>query len=181
MYDFKEKDVEYIKILMNNILLSDDKELGIQEALNLSREVKVGKLTMQEAEKTINLFVEKKWLKFSEGDTHIRLSARFLAEMESYLITLGRDADGDDHPGTGVHQCDLCSQLLIRALTCENQVCRATYHRFCIAKSAVAKESQNSTSLIAKCSECKGRVILSQTSKNQKRKRSARMIESDSD
>ena len=65
LYDFNEKEVEYIKLVMEAILTRPEgKELPTNEALNLTSELKVGKLSMQAAEKAIELFVAKKWLKF---------------------------------------------------------------------------------------------------------------------
>jgi len=170
MHDFDKKDIEFIKLMMNHILTSPTKQLSRQEALNLTREIKTpGKsMSMAEAEKSIEAFVAKKWLKFCPRAENIRLSTRFLAEMENYLNGLRAEAEAEaaedeeaaeGHPGLGVGRCPYCPRIVVRWVCCET--CQAHYHLSCLAKTAEVMGSSGSNGgQVGKCKECKSAINL---------------------
>lgn len=136
MPDFTPKEVEYLKLIMRNILTSDQREIRRQEALNLTLELSgTNRLSMSDAEKTILAFKARKWVKFCPRQENIRLTARFLAEMQSYLLNLRNkalEAEDDDHPGAGVNICPAtgCNLLVIRGYSCGS--CDKTFHLYCV-------------------------------------------------
>ena len=91
MPDFAPREVEFLRLIMKRILLSDesDKQIRRQEALNLTLELSgPNRMSMADAEKSIMMFRARKWIKFCPRDENIRLSARFLAEMQSLFSSM---------------------------------------------------------------------------------------------
>jgi len=134
MPDFSPKEVEYIKVIMNKVLMSDDKEISRQEALNATLEMPSHcKMSMTEAEASVDRFRARHWLRFDRDQESIHLAPRFLAEMEPYLLNLhakAREAEYDeDDPGNGVDLCKLCHRMVIRSWECEK--CNGLFHKYC--------------------------------------------------
>jgi len=183
--DFKEKEIEYLKLMVDRILTSEHKELCLTRALNMTSQLKPGKqMSMKEGETTIKAFIAKKWLKLCEKKENIRLSVRFLAEMETYLLDLHRQAqseefeDDEDHPGRGVAICASCGRLVVRSVDCKN--CKIAFHLFCAAKFADTQDSSRLGSTLSKCGKCKQALVLATASPvNKKRRRIVRPDDSD--
>merc|ERR1712029_726106 len=73
----------------NKVLMSDDKEISRQEALNATLEMPSHcKMSMTEAEASVDRFRARHWLRFDRDQESIHLAPRFLAEMEPYLLNL---------------------------------------------------------------------------------------------
>ena len=93
MPDFTPAEIVFMKQMVDEILLSDLKEISRQAALLIVPRVKAAlsgnkQFTMSEAEKSISAFVSRKWLKFDSEKKNIRLTPRFIAEMQTYLHKL---------------------------------------------------------------------------------------------
>ena len=99
MVNFTPHEVEFFKRLMEEILKSEAKELSPTAALNVANFVGRSadgtnasnkRFTQQDGEQAIRKFVEHKWLKYDDPEKkmQLRLSTRFLAEMDSYLKEL---------------------------------------------------------------------------------------------
>jgi len=161
MHDFKPKEIEYIKVLMNNILQSEDKEITITSAINSTMEMGPNKLTMDEAQRALEAFSSKQWLKQSSNGNYIRLSVRFIAEMQSYLLNLrtqAEECEDEDHPGWGVNpKCKQkgCNQMVVRGIRCENCP-NETFHYYCLTD-----PNGNGQETHAKCPICKADMDLS--------------------
>lgn len=161
MHDFKPKEVEYIKVLMNKILQSEDKQITITSAINSTMEIMgPNKLTMDEAQGALDAFLCKQWLKRSSNGNYIRLSVRFIAEMQSYLLNLrtqAEECEEEDHPGWGVNpKCKQkgCNQMVVKGIRCENCP-NETFHRYCLTDpNGTGQETH------AKCPICKADIEL---------------------
>jgi len=159
MHAFKEKDIEYIKLLMNRILMSENKEISRQDALNVTLQMGGSvKLSMSEAEASIEAFRAKMWLKFCPDEDYIRLTARFLAEMQSYMLNLrnaAEEAGDEDHPGHGVNTCKApgCNHLVVRSRLCHK--CNQHFHLYCVADPEGTGQDTH-----GKCPRCKEAIPL---------------------
>jgi len=193
MHDFKEREIDYFKLLINDILTSESKELSLQHALNLTRDVASGAfMSMREGQKAIKAFVAKKWLKCCPRNQHVRLSVRFLAVMESYLNNLRMEAEAEEdedlaavHPGLGVGRCPICHKIVVRSVSCEQDRCQAQYHLSCIASRAINQDTQELGSTIGQCIKCHKTIILQNvipiSAKSKKRKMAERDSSSSAD
>ena len=85
MVTFAPFELEYLKIIVKYIMESEAKEISQTHALHKIGEVTTKKLTQTEAEKILQKFNEHQWLRFSPDKPNIRLSTRFIAEMEPFL------------------------------------------------------------------------------------------------
>merc|ERR1719369_2705789 len=64
---------------MNKVLMSDDKEISRQEALNATLEMPSHcKMSMTEAEASVDRFRARHWLRFDRDQESIHLAPRFL-------------------------------------------------------------------------------------------------------
>lgn len=173
MVDFQPFELEFLKLLVAEIICSDDRQVEEIPALHLHNRVKTKAMRPQEAEDVLHRFIEQNWLK--KDVEWIRLSSRFIAEMEPYL----KEVHAND-----ISDCRLCRTTVIRAVICEE--CQTSYHLYCLA----SKLPPEATA--AKCIECKKNVPLSvgdeangangssSRSGGEKRKRHAAVV-SDSD
>ena len=82
------QQLEYLRLLATEIILSEDKLVTSREALNLTNKVAKDKqnkkMTMEKAEETINKLMEARWIKVIQGN--LTLDVRFLGEMESWMV-----------------------------------------------------------------------------------------------
>lgn len=194
MVDFSSNEMEYFKILLENILKSNDKEISPTSALNCANYVKNPsanrKFTQQDGELALKKFIEHKWMKYDHprSQSQLRLSTRFLAEMDPYLketykkCTEQNEEDLDEdfvEMAKGIGKCQLCQNLVIRSVDCPN--CRLNYHLYCICQTA--KEAMPET---GQCKSCKADVPIrmkrkpsSNQNKERKRKSQSTFIEED--
>ena len=196
MVDFTPNEIDYIKILLETILRSEEKEISPTAAVNCANIVKSAnnvskRFTQQDGEAAIKKFVEHKWLKYDNprNQTQIRLATRFLAEMEPYLKEMRKKYDDQNEDdldddfieiAKGVGKCQLCQGLVIRSIDCPG--CNVNYHYYCIVQT-----KQDQTKNIGRCKACKAEVPigskkkLQQTAylKERKRKSQSRFDEDD--
>jgi len=129
-------ELDFLRLLATEILQSEEKSISSRLALNLMDQVAGGKkLSMSEAEKTINRLIQAKWLKTVDGD--IALDVRFLGEMEPWMM----DVMG------GVAKCQTCRKVVVRGIycNCEDSI---AWHKYCLAK-------QSKAGVTTKCKKCK--------------------------
>lgn len=69
------------------------------------------KLTQKEFGEVMTRFHRDKWIESGPNNTVI-LHARAILEMQSFIIDTYRD---------DVYNCQICTRLLIRGLTCSNR------------------------------------------------------------
>ena len=185
-----------MKILLETILKSEEKEVSPTTALNCANYVKNSttnkRFTQQDGELALKKFVEHKWLTYDDhkAQTQIRLSTRFLAEMDPYLKEIRRKCEGQDEEdldddlveaAKGIGKCQLCQNLVIRSVNCPD--CQVNYHLYCIVQTATDAKPDT-----GRCKACKANVPVpskrhphstSSHLKERKRKSQARFNEED--
>ena len=83
-------------------------EIRPTDAINKRSEVKNKKMSATDAEDTLNKLKKHQWLNFgTNNNINIRLSIRFIAEMEPYLMDVYRDI---------IEECAMCHKLAIKVL-----------------------------------------------------------------
>lgn len=102
MVDFSPAELEYLKLIMEEIVESEEREIGHTKALNLTRNVKTKSMKPNDGQNVLSKFVDRLWLKKNSERNTIRLSTRFIAEMEPYL-----DAE------IQLQKCFLCKNKLV--------------------------------------------------------------------
>jgi len=137
------QELEYLRLLATEILQSEKKTITSREALHLTDKVGQGggkKLSMENAEGTINRLLSASWIKLVEENSEIALGVRFLGEMESWMM----DVVG------GVAKCQICRRMVVRGqyCGCEEGV---AWHHYCL-------EKQAKQGVTTKCKKC-GDVI----------------------
>lgn len=117
-------ELDYLKILVEKIMDNPSKELAQNTALNKCNEVASKKISISEAEAILSKLKRQKWL--SEVDGAIRLSVRFIFEMEPYLREMFPDQVGN---------CSFCTRFVVRAIQCSR--CDTLHHAYCVKKDQV--------------------------------------------
>ena len=84
MVTFLPHEIEFLQLLVHAILDEPMREIEQTPALNISKKVKKKKVTLEEANEILEKFIEHKWLILSR-ESNIRLSTRFIYEMEPFL------------------------------------------------------------------------------------------------
>jgi len=125
MVTFLPHELEYMKLLVKAIIDNPMRELSQTVALNMYKKVKKKKVTIAQSEATLEKFIEHKWLMLSK-DENIRLSTRFIYEMEPYLNKAFKDKD---------LKCSFCERIVIRSVVCPNKACDSQFHVYCAAGS----------------------------------------------
>ncbi|TRY61194.1 hypothetical protein TCAL_01482 [Tigriopus californicus] len=168
MVNYNPGELEFLKLVVENIMDNEDKELESITAINLSRHVVSRPFKALEAESVIQKLVDDQWLKRAM-DKSIRLSPRFIGEMEHYL---------KENFAEEIHACALCKKIVIRAVLCN---CSKAFHLYCLASGDETKESQ-------RCPKCKFKIelpnqgiVLPSRSQAKKRGRKTDSDSSDSD
>ena len=136
---WKEQELEYLRLLATNILQSDSKTITSTEAMHLTTRVGQNggkKLNMDDAEGTINKLIKAKWIKDLEDGSEIALDVRFLGEMESWMVEVVG----------GVAKCQLCRRVVVRGVYCECEEGIA-WHKYCLDKKEKA-------GIETKCKKC---------------------------
>ena len=106
MVDYAPHELEYLKKIVAALVESEDKELGVNEIVNLVMEVKSKKnLQPREGEAVVKKFLEGHWLKRNRRGDMISLAPRFLAEMEPYLK--------EAHPEE-IATCQMCNRMVVK-------------------------------------------------------------------
>ena len=126
MVTFLPHELEYMKLLVKAIIDNPMRELQQNVALNLSKKVKKKRVSIVQSENTLEKFIEHKWLMLSK-DGNIRLSTRFIYEMEPYLNKAFKDKD---------LKCSFCERIVIRSVVCPNKACDSQFHVYCAAGSS---------------------------------------------
>ena len=138
-------ELEYLRLVATEILLSDEKVISNRQALQLTDQVgKNGgkRMTMEAAENAINKLMTARWLKVVEGNSKLALDVRFVGEMESWMVEIiGADK---------MAYCKSCHKLVVRGVYCDN--CdTVAWHLFCLEKVASAGTD-------VKCLDCNSLV-----------------------
>ena len=81
-------------------------------------------MTQKEFGEIMARFHRDKWIESGPSNTVI-LHARAIVEMQSFLHEAYRDF---------VHNCQICTRILIRGLNCSNTSCDIHLHRSCAAR-----------------------------------------------
>jgi len=136
---WSSQELEYLRLLATEILQSEDKIISGREALHLTYQVGANggkKMSMEDAEITINRLMDTKWIKAVDNNQNIALDVRFLGEMESWMIEVVG----------GVSKCQICRRIVVRGVYCR---CKdgIGWHNYCLAR-------QTKKNLDTKCKEC---------------------------
>ena len=111
MLTFKPKELDYLQILVRKIMHNEMKQISHILALNCVSEMnpKLGKKVDQLdwAENTLEMFKKHKWLRFGDENPKVRLSPRFVKEMEPYLRQ-----DFEKY----VADCSVCHNIVIQVI-----------------------------------------------------------------
>ena len=111
MLTFKQNELDYWQILVKKIMHSEMKQITHISALNCVSEInpKPGKKVTQLdwAENTLEKFKNHKWLRFDKENPKVRLSPRFVKEMEPYLRQ-----DFEKY----VADCSACHNIVIQVI-----------------------------------------------------------------
>ena len=105
------QELEYLRLVATEILQSEKKTITSREALHLTDQVGQGggkKLSMEDAEGTINRLIAARWIKAVEDNREIALDVRFLGEMESWMVEVVG----------GVAKCQTCRKVVVRGEYC---------------------------------------------------------------
>lgn len=136
---WKSQELEYLRLLATEILRSESKSITGREALHLTDQVGLNggkRLTMEEAEDTINRLMSAQWIKSVDDGGEITLGVRFLGEMESWMVeVIG-----------GVAKCQICRRVVVRGEYCGCDEGIA-WHKYCLNKQAKA-------GVATKCKKC---------------------------
>eukprot|EP00090_Calanus_glacialis_P047400 TRINITY_DN9826_c0_g1_i1.p1 TRINITY_DN9826_c0_g1~~TRINITY_DN9826_c0_g1_i1.p1 ORF type:complete len:336 (+),score=134.06 TRINITY_DN9826_c0_g1_i1:43-1008(+) len=133
------QELEYLRLLATDILQSDKKTITGREALHLTDKVGQNggkKLSMEEAEGTINRLISARWIKSIEDNREIALDVRFLGEMEGWMVEVVG----------GVAKCQSCRKVVIRGEYCGCEEGMA-WHKYCLDKQA-------KVGVTTKCKKC---------------------------
>ena len=121
MVTFATFEIEYLKILVEGIMANPAKQIGLTNALNISRQVKTKKMDVVGGDQVLQKLVKHKWIISSHEK--LRFHPRFIAEMEPWLTDVYADQ---------VATCVACKKLVIKSLKCPNDECDGIYHLHCI-------------------------------------------------
>jgi len=139
---FSPAELDYLRLLATEILQSGEKMITSRMALNLMDQVGGGKkLSMSEAEASIEKFISCRWLKLVEEGC-LTVDVRFLGEMETWMVEVVG----------GVAKCQICRKVVVRGVycTCDPMV---AWHKHCLAKQVKANVETI-------CKNCKSPVHL---------------------
>lgn len=126
MVTFLPHEIEFLQLLVHEILEDEMREVPQTPALNLSKKVKKKKMTLDECNELLHRFIEHKWLVLSK-ESNIRLSTRFIYEMEPFLK--------DEYGHIQDLKCTSCHKIVIRSIACPNEDCDSQFHVYCAATS----------------------------------------------
>ena len=149
MFDFQPHEVQYLKLLTEAIVESEERQIGKINALNVAKGVKQRTVKTTDAEAILRRLHEQKWLTEIEdqrGHVSYILSTRFIAEMEPYL----KATYGDRLTKCG---SKTCGKLVLRGVRCEH--CEVVFHRYCVLAGAKKGASEG-----VPCPECKTEIDL---------------------
>ena len=154
MVTFAPFELEYLKIVVKYIMESEAKEISQTHALHKIGEVASRKLTQTEAEKILQKFKDHEWLRFSPDKPNIRLSTRFIAEMEPFIKK--------NYKGL-FYECKevKCGKMVIQRVKCEN--CEASYHIYCVSRmqSANLRATGEDCARCVNCREMLSKILYS--------------------
>lgn len=121
---FPPHEMEYLKLIVDNIMENPLREVTSTRALSISKDVNKNnkKIPAQEAEVILQKFKDHNWLAECQDSGAILLSTRFIYEMEPYLKEIYPD---------NVGTCAKCKKMVIRGIYCSNEDCESQYHIYC--------------------------------------------------
>jgi len=125
--NFLPHEMEYLKLVVDNIMEDQLHELRETKALSLhNKVVKSNKKiqSLQEAQIILQKFKDYKWLTTCEETGAILLSTRFIFEMEPFLR--------ENYPD--LPMCSSCQKIVIRPIECETDRCSGVFHYHCSYK-----------------------------------------------
>jgi len=122
MVTFSPPEMEFFQLLVDKILMDPMREISQNQALNLGSGVKSKKIFAQESEAIVKKLLDHKWITTDPNQSKIRLSTRFIYEMEPFLR--------ENYPSQ-VGKCGKCSKFVVRSLLCRNSACKMQYHAYC--------------------------------------------------
>jgi len=150
---WSQQQLEYLRLVATEILQSEDKAVTSRAALLLTDRVqkKNGKkMSLEEAETTINELIVARWIKPLDGNKKLTLDVRFIGEMEGWMVEV---------MGAGnVAFCKACRKVVVRGRYChcaEN----IAWHNYCI-------EKQVSRGVDVKCMTCNTKISEGDKSKS---------------
>ena len=119
MVTFSTEELEYLKIIVQHILLSDTKEITSTFAVNRISDMKNSrKMTVQQAEVILHKFKEHYWLKFDDSNPNIRMTPRFINEMGTFLEKMYKKLNPDDDKCSQI-KCGICNELVFQVRNTE--------------------------------------------------------------
>ncbi|XP_044729303.1 non-structural maintenance of chromosomes element 1 homolog [Chrysoperla carnea] len=118
--EFKEKDLEYLKLLIEAIMHNPEKRLPEHVYLNIANRVH-GNYSQNVAIDFIQDLIWKTY--FIELDDCISFGLRFIYECEPYLR--------EEFPDI-LNECTLCKEFLFNGDKCMS--CQVTFHKHCLKK-----------------------------------------------
>jgi len=138
MVSYTKVEIDYLKIVVQNIMESDDKEISLIYALNRVNELQGKRFSQGDAEDFLNRLYKDHWIRYTAGNDGIKLSPRFVKEMEPYLKDVYEDYIGE---------CVACQKFVMKSINCEN--CDGKYHWYCTTMMA-----DRSNDNVARCHKC---------------------------
>lgn len=125
--NFLPHEMEYLKLLVDNIMEDQLHELRETKALSLRNKVVKSDQkiqTLDEAQIILQKFQDCKWLTTCKETGAILLSTRFIIEMEPFLR--------ENYPDLSM--CSSCQKIVIRPIECETDRCSGVFHYHCSYK-----------------------------------------------
>ena len=124
MVSFAPHELEYLKIIVHELLENPMRELSPRDAVN--RCVDINK-SLVEAEAILDKLCQHQWLRWIDDEKKtgrkLRLAPRFIYEMQPYLKEV--------YPNL-VANCCQCNKIVVRSIDCPQ--CSAKYHMYCLPR-----------------------------------------------
>jgi len=150
--NWSQQQLEYLRLVATDILQSEDKAVTSRAALLLTDRVqkKNGKkMSMEEAETTINELIDARWIKPLDGNKKLTLDVRFIGEMEGWMVeVMGAE---------NVAFCKSCRKVVVRGRYCQCAD-NIAWHNYCI-------EKQVARGVDVKCLTCNTKIAEGDKSK----------------
>jgi len=125
---FGEQELEWLRLAVEHLIEKEDHMASPTDLINLCRHggnnSTKKKLTVTEADKTMNMFMDEGYLqKVGSGKKQrVACGPRFLVEMEGWL-------EEEDRP-EGVWRCAKCDKVGMVGSSCTKKECEARFHNY---------------------------------------------------
>lgn len=119
---FSQNELAFIRLLVGEIIASDDGELTLTDAINLGLGLR-NKLKASVCEKLVERLSDEKWLllnDYSRRETCVSLSGLIIAEINTYL---------EETHSEEILKCFFCTKLTFKGYQCGQ--CGIAVHRDC--------------------------------------------------